>query len=403
MTANTRKSGFDYLPLSIRVETAGGVATPLVLRGTPLPAKRSDTFSPAAENQSSVEISLWIGESPLTRNNVKLGSFHLKGIPPTSAGKPQLTVEFSVDRDCAVTARAMLQGTELQVEKGFPPPQDLCEAFVRKALADAEGSREADEATLRRIEAVARSNRLIKVAEERLSSKPDAVLNAAVAELGLALASDDSSRIQDEADKLERILTPTPGTPVDDFFGAFFSAPQAWRERRGNAKRPQQRRAVPPPKRDLAVPVSQRELGRIFGSGSYTLDPQLCFVLMPFTEMLQPLFEDHLRPIIQKIGLRCEMADEIRGTSLITRDIWEYVNRARFPIAELTDRNPNVFYELGLAHALSKDVILLTQSMESVPFDLRAIRCLLYDFTPRGVKKLEAALSATIEALVKIG
>lgn len=124
---------------------------------------------------------------------------------------------------------------------------------------------------------------------------------------------------------------------------------------------------------------------------------------MPFSDKLQPLYEDHVASVIRKAGLRCERADEIHGTSLITHDIWEYVNRARFLVAELTDRNPNVFYELGLAHAISKDVILLTQSMDSVPFDLKALRCICYDFTPRGVETLEKALSATIEVLIKAG
>jgi hypothetical protein len=124
---------------------------------------------------------------------------------------------------------------------------------------------------------------------------------------------------------------------------------------------------------------------------------------MPLSEKLRPLYEDHLQPVITKAGLRCERADDIRGTNLITHDVWEYINRARFLVAELTDRNPNVFYEVGLAHALSKDVILLTQSMDSVPFDVRALRCICYEFTPRGVEKLESALAATVEALVKVG
>src|SRR5262249_8822168 len=124
---------------------------------------------------------------------------------------------------------------------------------------------------------------------------------------------------------------------------------------------------------------------------------------MPFTDKLQPLYEDHISPIVQKAGLRCVRADDIHGTSLITYDIWEHINRARFLVAELTDRNPNVFYELGLAHAISKEVILITQSMQSVPFDLKALRCIRYDFTPRGVEKLERAFAATIEALIKVG
>ena len=124
---------------------------------------------------------------------------------------------------------------------------------------------------------------------------------------------------------------------------------------------------------------------------------------MPFSDRFQPIYDDHIRPEVQRAGLRCERADEIRGTSLITWDIWEKINRARFLIADLTDRNPNVFYELGLAHAISKDVILLTQSMDFVPFDLKALRCIVYEFTPRGVQLLENKLSETIASLMKVG
>ena len=142
-------------------------------------------------------------------------------------------------------------------------------------------------------------------------------------------------------------------------------------------------------------------LGRIFGGTSFTLDPQLCFVLMPFDVTFQPLYDDHIKTVVSRSGLRCERADDIRGPTLITWDIWERINRARFLIADLTDQNPNVFYELGLAHALSKDVILITRSMDFVPFDLKTIRCIKYDFTPRGTQELEKGLSETIAVLMK--
>jgi hypothetical protein len=389
--------------LSIRLETLGGVATPLVLRGTPLPSKRSEVFTTAADNQSSVAVSLWLGESPLTRNNVKLGTFHLKGIPSAKAGASQIRIEFSVDQTCTVIARAAIQGSELSAEEKFEPPTDLSEAFVQKLLAETESAREEDEAKLRQVEAENRANRLIKQAEERLAVGPNSKLSAAIAELGLALASDDSERVREKADGLERMLSPSPDLFLDDIFGSFFSTPPSGQRRPTSPKKRQGPDATAAAKQNLTVASSSHILGRIFGGGSYTLDPQLCFVLMPFSEKFQPLYDDHVLPVIRRSGLRCERADDIRGTSLITHDIWEYINRARFLVAELTDRNPNVFYELGLAHALSKDVILLTQSMDSVPFDLKALRCIRYDFTPRGVEKLEKALAATIEVLVKMG
>lgn len=95
---------YEFLPLSIRIATVGGVATPLVLRGTPLPTRRSDVFSTAADNQASIEVELCIGERPLTRDNTALGKFILHGVPPASRGIPQIAVEFSVDVTCTVTA-----------------------------------------------------------------------------------------------------------------------------------------------------------------------------------------------------------------------------------------------------------------------------------------------------------
>jgi len=70
-------------------------------------------------------------------------------------------------------------------------------------------------------------------------------------------------------------------------------------------------------------------------------------------------------------------------------------------VADLTGRNPNVFYEIGLAHALGKDVIIITQTMNDVPFDLKALRCIVYDFTPRGMKQLEASLVKTIKTIMR--
>jgi len=122
---------------------------------------------------------------------------------------------------------------------------------------------------------------------------------------------------------------------------------------------------------------------------------------MPFDTKFQPLYDDHIKPTVVRAGLRCERADDIKGTTMITWDIWERINRARFLVAELTGQNSNVFYELGLAHALSKDVILIAQSMKFVPFDLKTIRCIVYDFTPRGTQKLEKDLAGTIGVLMK--
>jgi hypothetical protein len=84
------------------------------------------------------------------------------------------------------------------------------------------------------------------------------------------------------------------------------------------------------------------------------VDKTLCFVLMPFDERFSPIYENILKKVVEEFGLKCKRADEIFGTKPIIEDIWVYIQKAQILIADLTGRNPNVFYELGLAHAMNK-------------------------------------------------
>jgi len=81
-------------------------------------------------------------------------------------------------------------------------------------------------------------------------------------------------------------------------------------------------------------------------------------------------------------------------------DIRHSIQNARLVIADLTQRNPNVFYEVGIAHTLKKDVLLISQSMDDVPFDFRHLRVLTYEYTPRGCKKLEMSVAENINAIL---
>lgn len=399
---------FDFLPLSICIDTLGGLATPLILRGTPLPATRSDEFSTASDNQESVEVKLLMGERPLTESNALLGTFHLSGLPAAKKGEPKICVEFSVDKRCFVKARASLKGGVMFAEQTFPPPNGMGSDFVKVKLAEAENNRLADEAERQRIEAVNQARSKIGEAEQQLEKSSNAALNKSIAELGLALESGDTDDIKRRTATLDAQLQRIRTVNTENLFGGFdfsslFDTPKPVVSRPAVSKpRVQPKPTSAKPAKEALTPTpAQRQLGKIFGSGEFSLDPQLCFVLMPFAKDLQPLYDDHLRPTIERAGLRCERADEIRGTTAITTDIWERTNRARFLVADLTNQNANVFYELGLAHALGKDVILITQSMEFVPFDLKTIRCIVYDFKPRGMKELEEKLAKTLDVLMK--
>lgn len=135
------------------------------------------------------------------------------------------------------------------------------------------------------------------------------------------------------------------------------------------------------------------------------VDPKLCFIVMPFgPEELTDVYEYFVKPSIEtNCGLKCERGDDVFGSNVIMDDIRLSIERARLVVADLTGRNPNVFYEVGIAHTLNKEVLLLSQSMSDVPFDLRHRRVLVYDYTPKGCKKLERNVADNINAIIKEG
>jgi hypothetical protein len=121
------------------------------------------------------------------------------------------------------------------------------------------------------------------------------------------------------------------------------------------------------------------------------------FVVMPFRQDLRAVYDDHIRVAVERAGLTCARADDLFGTESIIREIWSLISQAAVVIADCTGRNPNVFYEIGIAHTVGIPVILVTQSIEDVPFDLRHERVIVYAYTPPGVKALEHALGQALE------
>lgn len=105
----------------------------------------------------------------------------------------------------------------------------------------------------------------------------------------------------------------------------------------------------------------------------------VCFVIMPFGGWLDDYYDTIYSPAIEASGLDPHRADDLFRPSTIVNDIWAYTKAAKLLVADLSGKNPNVFYELGLAHALGKPAILVAESMEDIPFDLRALRVIVYD------------------------
>lgn len=104
-----------------------------------------------------------------------------------------------------------------------------------------------------------------------------------------------------------------------------------------------------------------------------------CFVIMPFGGWFDDYYSAIFSPAIEAAGLESRRADGLYRPSTIVSDIWSYTREAKLILADLSGKNPNVFYELGLAHALAKPAILVVESMDDIPFDLRALRVLEYD------------------------
>jgi len=141
----------------------------------------------------------------------------------------------------------------------------------------------------------------------------------------------------------------------------------------------------------------------IWEGKSFHVEIDYCFVLMPFSDTndVQDVYQDHVKKVLEhRCGLRCARADDIYDISGVMQSVWEGINRACLIIADLTGRNPNVFYELGIAHTLGKPVIMLTPSMEFVPFDLPHLRSIVYEYKPANIGKLEEALERTVKRVL---
>ncbi len=133
-------------------------------------------------------------------------------------------------------------------------------------------------------------------------------------------------------------------------------------------------------------------------SSKYSYD---IFVLMPFVSELKPVYDNHIRKTVKALNLSVARADDFFSQSAIMDEIWSAIAYAKILIADCTNKNPNVFYEIGLAHAIGKPVVLITQNQDDVPFDIRHRRYIQYAYTPLGMEKFESDLYATISEILK--
>lgn len=136
----------------------------------------------------------------------------------------------------------------------------------------------------------------------------------------------------------------------------------------------------------------------IFKGRDYLIEEGLCFVLMPLKEPFFRLYEQVLSPTLGK-RFRVLKADDIFKPTPIMDDIWEYINKSRFIVSDVTGKNPNVFYELGIAHTVGKEVIIITQNEDDIPFDIKHRRYIKYVDNEPGWENLKEKLNKFVDSL----
>lgn len=139
----------------------------------------------------------------------------------------------------------------------------------------------------------------------------------------------------------------------------------------------------------------------VFPNRDFETDERLCFVIMPFDKKMTRVYSEAIKPAVRELGLKCKLARDMSRSTPIMQDVWELINRARIVIADLTGRNPNVFYELGLSHSLAKRTVLVTQNPKDVPFDIKHIRYVDYENSPTGRRELRARLRIVLRSVLR--
>ena len=205
----------DVTPLSLGIETLGGVSTTLIERNTTIPAKKSQIFSTAADNQPSVDIHVVQGERKMAADNTTLGRFQLVGIPPAPRGMPQIEVTFDIDANGIINVTAQDKGTGKEQSITITSSTKLTDEEIEKAVKEAEMNAEADKKKQEEIEVRNNADSMIYTAEktineeeikDKVSDDERSNIEKLVAELRELISGDDIVAIKEKTDELTKVV-----------------------------------------------------------------------------------------------------------------------------------------------------------------------------------------------------
>ncbi|MEO6050744.1 MAG: molecular chaperone DnaK [Pyrinomonadaceae bacterium] len=194
----------DVTPLSLGIETLGGVSTAMIQKNTTIPTRKSEIFSTASDNQTSVEVHVLQGERPMASDNKTLGKFHLVGIPPAPRGVPQVEVTFDIDANGIVNVSAKDVGTGREQKITITSSSGLSKEEIDKMMKDAESHAGEDEKKKAGIEARNRLDGLVYSVEKTFSENKDKLDEASTTELEAAIAESKTTLAGEDTEAMDK-------------------------------------------------------------------------------------------------------------------------------------------------------------------------------------------------------